>query len=268
VPYSFQDSFPETAPSGYSLELEGARDLTRQLLDRQPLKMDDRYVCFEINGNDPLADIGRYVERARFEEVFNNTSNDMQQEYGPYEEASTFFVSVDRDDVAPTGVLRIIRNSPAGLKTLNDVAGPPLLLSEDQIMERHNIETLDNCWDIGTVAALSKYPSHGASIQLYRAMYLAAKRDNIEHFVSVIDMRVLTQLTGDLGIPFQPLADSEPFEYLGSDRSQAVYGYVSELYEEADHRRLGLKALFARKILGRLFGGTEDHTIVLNDYKK
>ncbi len=254
--------------SDYLLDSTLLHDSTKRLLERQPSPIADKYICFEVDGQDDLSNIGRHIERVQFEKAFGNTADDLAREYGPYEHASTFFISVDRENEAPAGVLRIIRNSSVGLKTLNDVAGPPLFLSKDQVMEHHNIEALENCWDIGTVAALSKYPSHGVSIQLYRAMYLAAKRDNIEHFVSVIDTRVLSQLTGDLGIPFQPMVDSKPFEYLGSECSQAVYGYVSELYEEADHRRLGLKVLFAQKILGRLFGGTEDHTIVLNDYKK
>lgn len=258
----------EGSVSGYELDLASVHDLTKRLLERQPLPLDDKYVCFEIDGQDPLSHIGRYVERVRFEKVFGNTASDMAHEYGPYEHASTFFISIDREGEMPAGALRVIHDSPIGLKTINDVAGPPLKLSKGHIMERHSIEVLADCWDIGTVAAMPEYPSATASVQVYRAMYLAAKRDDIKHFVSVIDAKALSQLSGYLGIPFQPLADTPPFEYLGSKRSQAVYGYVTELYERANDKRATVKDALAQKILGRLFGGTEDHTVIFNDYKK
>lgn len=254
--------------SDYLLDSTLLHDLTKRLLERQPSPMTDKYICFEVDGQDPLSNVGRHIEHVRFEKSFGNTADDMTREYGPYERSSTFFISVDREDEAPAGVLRVIRNSATGLKTINDVAGPPLNLPKEHIMAFHDIETLDDCWDIGTVATMPEQPSATASIQVYRAMYLAAERDNVKHFLSVIDAKALSQLSGYLGIPFQPLAGTAPFEYLGSDRSQAVYGYVSELYESANNKRAVAKDALARRILGRLFGGTEDHTVVLNDYKK
>ena len=254
--------------SDYLLDSTLLHDLTKRLLERQPSPMADKYICFEVDGQDPLSNVGRHIERVRFEKTFGNTADDMAREYGPYEHASTFFISVDREDEAPAGVLRIIRNSAVGLKTINDVAGPPLHLSKEHIMAYHNIDTLDDCWDIGTVATMPEQPSATASIQAYRAMYLAADRDNVKHFISVIDAKALSQLSGYLGIPFQALVDTPPFEYLGSDRSQAVYGHVSDLFERANNKRATVRDNIARTILGRLFGGTEDHTIILNDYKK
>lgn len=254
--------------SDYLLDSTLLHDLTKRLLERQPSPMADKYICFEVDGQDPLSNIGRHIERVRFEKAFGNTADDMAREYGLYEHASTFFISVDRENEAPAGVLRVVRNSGVGLKTINDVKGPPLNLSKEHIMDYHNIETLDDCWDIGTVATTPGQPSATASIQVYRAMYLAAERDGIKHFISVIDAKALSQLSGYLGIPFQPLVDTPPFEYLGSYHSQAVYGYVSELFERANDKRATARDSIARAILGRLFGGTEDHTIILNDYKK
>ena len=254
--------------SDYLLDSTLLHNLTKRLLERQPSPMADKYICFEVDGQDPLSNVGRHIERVRFEKTFGNTADDMAREYGPYEHASTFFISVDREDEAPAGVLRIIRNSAVGLKTINDVAGPPLNLPKEHIMAYHNIGALDDCWDIGTVATMPEQPSAIASIQVYRAMYLTAERDKVKHFLSVIDAKALSQLSGYLGIPFQPLAGTAPFEYLGSARSQAVYGYVSDLFERANNKRATARDNIARTILGRLFGGTEDHAIILNDYKK
>lgn len=259
----------EFSNSGYDMSDEEVQVLTRQLMERKPALTDAKYVCYEIEGADDAARIGRYVEKTRFEVAFGNSAEDMQKEYGPYETASTFFISVDQENAMPSGALRIIRQSPSGLKTINDVSELPLRLSAEYIQQAHRIETFDDCWDIGTVAAMPGYPSGAASIQLYRTMYLAAMRERIQHVVSVVDARVLQTLTQYLGIPFMPLADSGPFEYLGSKSSQAVYGYVPEFYEKMEHKRQhSLRGLLARKALNRLVAGTEDHTLMLNDYKK
>lgn len=255
--------------NGYDMLIEEAQVLTQQLLDQKPPSTNAKYICYEVEGSDSAANIGRYVEKTGFEAVFNNSAEDMHSEYGPYENASTFFISVDQENATPTGALRIIRHSPSGLKSVNDVSQPPLQLSAERIQQVHHIETFDDCWDIGTVAAMPDYPSRMASIQLYRAMYLAAMRENVQHVISVVDMNVLPTLTNYLGIPFQPLADTRPFEYLGSANSQAVYGYVPEFYKKMEKKRkYSLRGLLARKALDRLVVGTEDHTLMLNDYKK
>lgn len=255
--------------NGYDMSVEEVQQLTRQLLDQKSAVTNAIYICYEVDGSDSAADIGRYVEKTQFEAVFNNSAADMHREYGPYEDASTFFISIDQENAVPTGALRIIRHSPSGLKSVNDVSRPPLQLSAERIQQAHHIETFDDCWDIGTVAAMPDYPSGAASIQLYRAMYLAAMREHVQHAISVVDMNVLPALTNYLGIPFQPLADTRPFEYLGSANSQAVYGYVPEFYEKMEHkRRFSVRGLLAKKALARLVVGTEDHTLMLNDYKK
>ena len=248
--------------SGYRLSADEAHDLTARLLGEQPATVDDKYVCYEISGTDQFSDIGRYVEQTRFGEMFDNSPEEMEKEYGPYEMASTFFISVDQENKVPTGTLRIIRSSSSGLKTINDISGPPLSLSSDAVQQAHAIDTFENCWDVGTVAAMPGYPSGAASIQLYRASYLAAMREHVPHAVSVIDSNVLPKLTNYLGIPFVPLAGTEPFEYLGSKSSQAVYCYIPEFYEKTNRRRFTLRGLLARKALNRLVMGSEDHTLM------
>jgi hypothetical protein len=185
----------------------------------------------------------------------------MRREYGPYEQQSKFFVSIDREKKTPTGTLRIIKNGPAGLKTLNDLtelkSNPHFI---EDIEGHHKIESLDDCWDVGTVAVPRQYRSAegGVSVQLYRGMYVAAKNADVQHLVSIIDDRSLSKLTGYLGIPFKPLAEDEPFEYLGSKKSHAVYGYLPEFYGKMNRKRWTLRGVLARKVLSRLVGGSQD----------
>lgn len=253
---------PTTPERRYDLTFEEASQLTQQLVNERPPNGDDRHVCYRL-GDDEYANIGRYVEREVFEAHFGNDSEEMQTEYGPYEQNSTFFLTVDREKMIPTGVLRVIKNSPVGLKTLNDLEAIDPQFSIEDTKQFHKIDDLDECWDIGTVAVLPEYRSaQGAiSVQLYRGMYVSAMKEDVQHFVSIIDSAPLSKLTDYLGIPFVPLNDSQPFSYLGSESSQAVYGHVPDFYNKMNRRRWTIKGILARKALARLVKGSEDRTL-------
>ena len=237
--------------------------LNERVADEQT---NQRFVCVEINNNSKYANLCRYVERVVFEQAFGNDSEELKREYGPYDPASRFFLSIDRTQKMPTGMIRIIQNSPEGLKTLNDVAEPPLNLRPEVVKDEHSLD-INKTWDVGTVAVMPEFRSgEGAvSVQLYRAMYKSACNHGIDHLVSVIDDRALTKLTDYLGIPFVPLADSKPFSYLGSEKSQAVYGYIPEFYAKMNRRRYTLKGFMARRALGHLVQGTRDDALFLSE---
>lgn len=256
-----QDPWP-LPKNPYEISEAEIKDLTGRFLEEHPPKGSDRFVCYRLQGDEPFSDIGRGVERLVFEEAFGNDAIEMQGEYSPYEMQSIFFISFDTVARAPSGALRVIHNGPAGLKTLNDLE-KQIGLTEEDVKQSHNINGLDDVWDIGTVAVPREYRSgEGAvSVQLYRGMYLSALHDNVNHLVSVVDEKPLRKLTGYLGIPFKPLASTQPFEYLGSDSSQAVYGYVPEFYKKMSQKMLTLRGLLARKALKRLVKGTEDSSL-------
>jgi hypothetical protein len=104
-----------------------------------------RFVCFRLKGDDVFADIGRYVERVVFQKAFGNDADTMGEEYGPYEGASTFFISVDTAGRSPAGVLRVIADSSASLKTINDLSGDPLHITRDRIFAAHGLKDLTRC---------------------------------------------------------------------------------------------------------------------------
>jgi len=262
--------------SGYDLPVEAVHQLTSELLNERPPTGDARFVCYMFNGTDPFSNIGRQVEGAVFNQTFNNDPEEMVREYGPYEEQSIFFTSVDSENEKPTsGELRVIKNGPAGFKTINDLAamhGRSVEEYQRELAEHHGIDDWDKCWDVGTVAVPPEYRTAegGISIQLYRALYVAAMEQGIEHFISVIDSKPLAKLTDYLGIPFVPLADSAPMEYLGSKRSQAVYGHTPDFYRKMNRARLfTVRGWLARKALKLLVAGSGDGALQFDSsYKK
>jgi hypothetical protein len=214
----------------YELRGNVAADLSEQLLALHPPTSARRFVCYSLSGTGPFADLGRTVELDVFGEVFSSDQAEMDREYGPYEDASRFFVVMDQRLRRPAGVLRVIANSAAGLKTLNDVAGAPLHLSPAQVQAQHALADLDRCWDVGTLAVLPEYRRVGGrtvSLLLYRALFLHAGRHGVEHVVTIMDghaHRVLLML----GIPLVPLCGSEAFDYLGTPCTP-LYGHVPDL---------------------------------------
>lgn len=256
----------ESLTACYEVSPDELSTLTRELLDERAANVPNtrQYVTIETNGSSKYANIGRQIERVVFEQAFGNDAEQMRKEYGPYEEASTFFISIDRGLGKATGVLRVIGNSPQGLKTLNDVQNEPFAISTDEVAQRHRIVDFDKAWDVGTIAVLPECRSGEGpvSVQLYRAMYKSALEHGIDHLVSIIDDKPLQKLKEYLAIPFVPLAGSQPKPYLGSEKSQAVYGYVPEFYKKMNRHMWTIKGLLARNALNRLVKGSEDDSLI------
>ncbi|HUO41006.1 MAG TPA: hypothetical protein VMU34_25595, partial [Mycobacterium sp.] len=145
-------------------------------------------------GTDPFANIARQVEREVFEDSWGNDAANMKDEYGPYDESSLFFLALDTHEQEPAGVIRMIRNSPAGLKTLVDlddsIKSPiaPIPVPIGQVMSYHGIDDLDRCWDGATAVVRQRYRCRLASIylQMMRVVYAAASRENVQHLVAVL----------------------------------------------------------------------------------
>ncbi len=254
------------AENPYEYTLESLTGLTSDLLDELPPKDGQRYVCYEVAGDSRYARIGRVLERTVFEDAFDNDAVQMQEEYTPYEQHSRFFISIDVESKRPTGVIRAIESTDLNeLKTCHDLfCDKPELFDEAAVRAQHNIAMDDMVWDIGTLGVLREYRSKAGaiSIQLYRAMYNAAQREGVEHLVAIIDKKPYRKLTKFLGVPFVKLAGQRAFDYLGSDLSQPVYGYVPEFYDTMSQRKLPLIGRkVARAAFERLVEGSEDETI-------
>ena len=231
------DKYATGSVNPYELSPEQRHHLVESLLNERPPEGDDRIVCYRLAGDDPFADIARSIECEVFDKEFKNTPSDMQEEYGPYEAASAFFLSVDRDDVRAVGALRVISNSTdtaEGFKTLDDI---PEAYARDFAKE-YGVEKFSKVWDIGTVVVLPEYRSQEGAVsgQLYAGMHATAMAQSIEHYVSAINTKVYKKMYEFLGIPFEPLYGMPETYYLGV-WSQFVHGDVAAFLPSVQAKR-------------------------------
>jgi hypothetical protein len=232
----------------YDLSESETKDLTEEFLSTKTVAVAERFVCYEIDGADRFANIARQIEREVFEDTFGNDPAMLTNEYRPYEESSLFFLMVDTQAREPAGVLRMIRNSPAGLKTLVDMEDPtktPTAVRTDDVRSFHGIDDLDRCWDGATSAVRRRYRRRLATVHVdvLRCWYAAALREDVEHFVSILDAPVYKVARDFLGVPLVALADTPPFTYMDAPNSQAVYARVPSSLAIAArvNRRVGQK---------------------------
>lgn len=249
----------------YGLSDSDRDALTREFLGTKEIATGDRFVCFEVDGTDPHADIARQLEREVFQDSWGNDAATMKQEYGPYDESSVFFLAIDRQAQQPAGVLRMIRNSPAGLKTIVDldctVKSPiaPVAIPASDVMRHHGIDDLDRCWDGATAAVPRRYRRKLSAIhlQIMGVVVAAAIRENIQHFVAVLDAPVFRAAEQILGLPVVPLAGTPPFTHMDAPDNQAVYAHVTTLLNAmlGGNRKLGQKLRTC--VAGRDFPGLD-----------
>lgn len=229
---------------------ESLRDeLTEKLLREQPPVGTDKVVCYKIDGSDPLSDIGRSIECEVFHDVFgdSNDADHLLVEYGKFEANSIFFLAIDKDEQKARGVLRVIVNANDQLedfKTLSDLDPH----SREMVRDVYGIEDLSELWDIGTVAVQKQFRDKTGPVSglLYYGMHKEAMRQNVKHFVSAINVRVYEKMRDFLGIPFEPLLDMPPKEYMGT-MSQFVYGNAEEFMDSVKRNRQ--KYIFVEEIL-------------------
>jgi hypothetical protein len=271
--------FDQQLSARYDTEQSEVDVLTHELLESlsDRLPKDHRYVAIEVSGDDQASNIGRHIERVVFEASFGNDADEMSKEYGPYESASRFFISVDQQTKQASGVLRVITPSESGLKSLDD-AIESFNMDQAAASRQPGMEDLSKVWDVGTIAVLPEYreKSGPVSILLERAMYLAAMKHEVQAIISVVDDRALKKMRSrwvGVGIPFKALAGTHAQPYLGSPKSHAVTGYIPEFYKHMHGHAQSLRGRMAKMVLGdaldRLIEGTADDAILLlDDYQK
>jgi len=227
----------------YNLTSEEAHLLCHEFLADQDIKPNGQFGCYLIKGNARFSNLGRFVEGSVFLETFGNSPDKMTEEYGLYEDASELFVVVDQDSEMPIGVLRTIRNSSAGLKSLIDLKDTPLHLDANEVSNRLGINP-DRCIDVGTLAILPEFRARVGnilpSLLLYRTLYLQyLSNPDYDHVVTIIDKDAEKNLYR-LSFPFKPI-DERYFNYLDSKESRVLYGVNTEFYPSVSKRQKELQ---------------------------
>lgn len=230
------EAIPPLEPR-YDLSDESAAFMGRMLMQERGA-VQGAVNCYFVGPGSIYGDLGRKVEQQVFLEKFGNTPDEMQSEYGPYEDASSFFITLSPEG-EPIGVLRVIGGESLNdFKSLRDVSQerprhehperPRISLESFAYYEGVDPSTV---WDIGTIAIPKEHRGATAgnlSAVLHRALLAKAKAEGIEHFVAVIDKGEHGNLN-KLGVPFKPILGSLPFEYLGSKTSTALHCRVADV---------------------------------------
>jgi hypothetical protein len=184
-----------------------------------------------IESTEDAADIGRFVEAKVFNDHFGNDLEVMKREYGPYDEQSTFLVAIDYQSDKPVGVIRIIRPSEAGLKSMHDLINPnssPWFRHGDTEEKRFN-EVGQNPYetvDIATMAIMPSYRSNhakvGASASLYSTCVRWSLANGFNQWITIVDKNIYEMMQG-WGEPFKTFEGAGFAPYLDSSESLPVH---------------------------------------------
>lgn len=184
---------------------------------------------FDVRG--ALLRSARECEADVFLRWFGNTREQLDEEYGPYEDVSVFLVIATEDGDVVASVRMIAPGGAAGLKTLNDIAHPPWQQDGARAADAVGID-LRSTWEVGTLgvrAGLSGSGTHLATA-LYHGLIMMARVNEMSTFVAVLDERV-RRLLGSVGILTRALPGTTTAPYLGSSASTPVYCHVASMLD-------------------------------------
>jgi hypothetical protein len=181
---------------------------------------------FDVRGE--LLEAARACEEDVFLQAFGNTRNQLDEEYGPYNDQSVFMVVAD-DSGEVYGSCRLIRPGAAGLKTLNDIGRHPWGVDGLRSARAGNVE-VERTWDLATVGVRSDYRQGGlmVAMALYHGIMKSTRVNEVKTAVSILDQHAYRILTSS-GFILNPLPGTGPAEYLGSPKSTPVFGHWSDI---------------------------------------
>jgi hypothetical protein len=181
---------------------------------------------------DPVGDelvSARRCEADVFLDTYGNTAEELEAEYGPYEQ-STGFMTVLREDGEAVATARFIAPGPAGLKTLNDVGRPPWQVDGLRSARAAGVDP-HRTWDVATIAVRPGAGRGGlCASALYHGIVTAAFANDIEYIVMIMDSHARQLLTG-LGMQTQALPGTRTGEYLGSPSSTPLWANLHRMFE-------------------------------------
>lgn len=216
--------YPTIEPN-YRVEEGEARAQCADLIaERGESLIGQKYGCYVIGSDDPHSNLGRFVESKVFYETFQNTPETMEEEYLPYDERSDFYVVVDHEESLPIGVLRVIKNTENGLKSLEDLARVGVGFDKEAVCKAYELDP-ERCADVGTLAVLEQYRGSNSdagytpSLLTYRTLYKEIlSNDDFDYTIAMIDKRAERGLN-KLKFPFKPVFDGGYFKYLDSEET-------------------------------------------------
>jgi hypothetical protein len=187
-------------------------------------------VHFDPSGE--VLEAARACESAVFLAEYGNTTDQWEEEYGPYDDASVF-VAITEPGGDAVAAMRIIVPSDLGLKTLVDVARPPWSVDGHRAARAAGM-AIARTWDVATLAVRPRCPSVPlVPAALYHALFRATRANAVRWIVMILDQRV-RRLLNAVGIETHALPGTRPGPYLGSEASVPLWGDMPRM---ADRQR-------------------------------
>lgn len=192
------------------------------------------YSVHLCRGDELLGIDARLLERAVFLEVFGNTPELMDAEYGRYEAHSLFITVLDNEAERVAGVVRLICDGAGDLKSLTDIEGPPWHVPLADALAPYDLD-LSTTLDLATLAVHPDYRGDATaglvSLALYQAIAMLARAARMTHLVAILDCVVLESAQTRTGQPFAFYPGVDPAPYLDSPLSVPVISEF-EAYEQ------------------------------------
>lgn len=214
-----------------TLSPEEESKLIDGLVEHKKRPIEKKYAVYFVDGESEAAKLGRALEVEVFGEFFNNDEELMREEYGPYEPNSKFLIVVDHENKKAAGVMRLISDSEAGLKSLNDLTKQPWSKPLDEVFSENDISRHDlpDAWDIATLAVNKDYRGKtSVASALYHGLYKGSVEHGIKEWVAILDDKVL-ELLEALGLFFERYKGIGSASYLDSPNSTPVYANVEKI---------------------------------------
>lgn len=180
----------------------------------------------------------RRCEAAVFLDRYGNTREQLELEYGPYED-QTVFLALVAPDGRVEAAIRFITPGPAGLKSLVDSERDPWALDTDAALAAVGLEP-GRTWDIATLSVRRDRSAGVAHIAaMYHGIAACTRLNGITGTVALLDTRVLRMLHA-VSLHYRPLPGARPAPYLGSDSSVPVFAHMATMLDA--QRRLAPEA--------------------------
>lgn len=147
-----------------------------------------RYAQIVAHRHSRFGEQARELERAVFERSLGFSTVEHALRYDPYDHASVFLGVVDLDEDAVVGALRVVRPSPAGLLTVED-------MRHGWGMDRSSVERpafgttidLDTTWDVATLSVDPGHRNGKVSCALYQSLCMLGDRAGASSLIAIFD---------------------------------------------------------------------------------
>jgi hypothetical protein len=185
--------------------------------------------CFPCTGADLEA--ARDCEQVVFGRRFGNSAAELADAYDAYQR-STSFGAVFAPDGTAVAAVRLLRNGPRGLKSLNDAAAPPWGLPVSASCRVAGIDPA-RTWDVATFGVDDGIvgSSRQATFALLSVFFGALRDNEVVSFVAILDAGARRPFRA-LGVELLDLPGASAAPYLGSAASVPVYQHVADLHRE------------------------------------